>query len=111
MARRIKVDSEKLVKMVQDGTVEKAVLEKFGLNDTIQRQTAAANALNQMKRSPKSRSTACRSPKVVREVRVSKRGSIAIPRKFVEALGFHTGDAFQVSPSKAGLSLKKVRAD
>ena len=111
MARRIKVDPDKLVKMVQEGTVEKEVLEKFGLDSINQFKVARVKALNRTEQTAKSRSTAAASARLSGRVKVSKRGSIAISRKLVEALGFQIGDTFQVSPSKAGLSLKKRKRE
>jgi hypothetical protein len=42
------------------------------------------------------------------EIKVNKRGSLAIPKERIEGMGFKVGDAFSIRPSKAGISLKKA---
>lgn len=111
MARRIIIDPEKLIQMVQDGTVQKEILEKFGLNTAGQPKVACANALMETGKAPAiqrgKKAAAGRAKKPV-QVKVGKKGSIAIPKKLIADLGMKAGDTFVVRPSKAGLSLKKI---
>jgi AbrB family looped-hinge helix DNA binding protein len=110
MAKRIRVDSEKLIQMVQKGTVQKEILEKFGLNTATQLKVAYADALITTGKAPaiQKSSRAAKSTQAARRVKIGKRGSIAIPKRIVEELGLKIGDTFQVRPSKAGISLKKT---
>jgi AbrB family looped-hinge helix DNA binding protein len=111
MARRIIIDPEKLIQMVQNGTVQKEILEKFGLNTAGQLKVAYANALMEAGKAPaiqrEKKAAAGRAKKPV-QVKVGKKGSIAIPKKLIADLGMKAGDTFVVRPSKAGLSLKKI---
>jgi hypothetical protein len=43
---------------------------------------------------------------VKKEVAVSKRGSLIIPKELVEALGFKVGDLFLARKTRTGISLK-----
>jgi hypothetical protein len=97
MARRIKIDSGKLIQMVQEGTVAPEILDKFGLS--IPRQETVGEP-DDSKRSG--------GEPAHRKVKIGKRGSIAIPKKLVAELGLNIGDRFRVRPSKVGLSLKKI---
>ncbi|MGD8367109.1 MAG: hypothetical protein PVG78_05680 [Desulfobacterales bacterium] len=110
MAKRIKVDSDKLIQMVQEGTVQKEILEKFGLNSASQLKVAYADALMVTGKAPaiKKGSRVKKAAAAAPRVKIGKRGSIAISKRLVEELGLQIGDTFQVRPSKAGLSLKKT---
>ena len=110
MAKRIRVDSEKLIQMVQEGTVQKEILEKFGLNSASQLKVAYADALMTTGKAPviKKGRRARKPAALARRVKIGKRGSIAIPKRIVEELGLKIGDTFLVRPSKAGISLKKA---
>ena len=99
MARRIKIDPGKLIKMVREGTVAPEILDKFGLSIPRQ-ETAGGGDTDDMKNSA--------TLSTNRRVKIGKRGSIAIPRKLVAELGLNIGDRFRVRPSRAGLSLKKI---
>jgi hypothetical protein len=111
MARRIIIDSKKLIQMVQDGTVQKEILEKFGLNTARQLEAAYANALMESGKARavhRVKKAAAGRAKKPPQVKVGKRGSIAISKKLIADLGLKAGDTFVVRPSKAGLSLKKI---
>jgi bifunctional DNA-binding transcriptional regulator/antitoxin component of YhaV-PrlF toxin-antitoxin module len=45
---------------------------------------------------------------VKKEVAVSKRGSLIIPKELIEELGFKVGDLFMARKTKVGISLKLV---
>ena len=47
---------------------------------------------------------------VKKEVAVSKRGSLIIPKELIEDLGFKVGDQFLARKTKVGISLKLVWA-
>jgi hypothetical protein len=106
MARRIVVDSKKLLQKIQDGTMQKEVLEKFGLSSEGQLQAACKRRLKKGGQGVGGRKGTAVAG---RRIAVGKRGSIAIPKELVQTFGFCIGDAFQVSPSKTGLSLKKLK--
>jgi hypothetical protein len=110
MAKRIRVDSEKLIQMVQEGSVQKEILEKFGLNTASQLKVAYADALMATGKAPtiQKGGRTKKAGAASRRVRIGKRGSIAIPKRMVEELGLKIGDTFQVRSSAAGLSLKKT---
>jgi hypothetical protein len=110
MPKKKKIDSKKLIKMVQDGKEQKQIMSKFGFKNSSQLKVAYANALMDAGKVPEIQSSrgAKKAVGVKREVSVNKRGSLVIPKAIVEDLGLKQGAAFAVRPSKAGLSLKKM---
>ncbi len=110
MPKKKKVDSTKLIKLVEEGKEQKEIMEKFGFKNSSQLKVAYANALMDAGKVPEIQSSrgGKKAGGVKREVSVNKRGSLVIPKAVVEDLGLKEGAAFTVRPSKAGLSLKKM---
>jgi hypothetical protein len=96
MARRRKVDAAKVIEAVQSGRLSKDVMEEYGLEK-------ASPPRRRRGRRPSSE-----TPAIIHfgEVAISKRGSLALPRTMVEALGFKIDDLFIIRRTKAGLILK-----
>lgn len=111
MPKKLEVDYPKLVAAIQDGTPQKQIMKDFGLNTAAQVKAAylegligsgAVPAIVSSRGGPKTKETS------EKEARVSKRGSIALPKEMVEELGYQIGDAFMVRKTKVGVSLKKI---
>lgn len=110
MPKKKKIDSKKLIKMVEEGKDQKEIMDKFNFKNSSQMKVAYANALMDAGKVPEIQSArgGKKAGAVKREVAVNKRGSLVIPKAVVEDLGLKEGTAFTVRPSKAGLSLKKL---
>jgi hypothetical protein len=110
MAKKKKIDSAGLMKMVQDGKPQKEIMDKFGFKNSNQLKVAYANALMQTGKVPEIKSSrgGAAAKGVKRDVSVNKRGSLVIPKALVEELGLKAGQTYHVRPSKSGLSLKKL---
>jgi bifunctional DNA-binding transcriptional regulator/antitoxin component of YhaV-PrlF toxin-antitoxin module len=110
MPKKKKIDSKKLIKMVQEGKDQKEIMAKFNFKNSSQLKVAYANALMDSGKVPEIQSArgGKKAGAVKREVLVNKRGSLVIPKALVEDLGLKEGATFTVRPSKAGLSLKKM---
>lgn len=109
MPKRVRVDHDKLVKMVTEKTDQKKIMEHFGFKTATQLKVAYANALIQTGAAPAIKSARGAKAKkgISKQVAVGKRGSIIIPKALVEELGFKVGDGFLVKKTKAGVSLSQ----
>ena len=110
MAKRKEIDGKILVKMVKDGVPQSEIMEKFEFNTSTQLKVAYANALMDAGKIPEIQSSRGGKPAggIKKEVAVSKRGSLVIPKDLIEDLGFKEGDVFFTRKTKAGISLKLV---
>jgi hypothetical protein len=110
MAKRKEIDGKLLVKMVKDGAPQSDIIKKFGFNTSTQLKVAYANALMESGKIPEIKSPRGGKPAggIKKEVSVSKRGSLIIPKGLIEELGFKEGDLFVTRKTKAGISLKLV---
>jgi hypothetical protein len=109
MAKRIKVDYNKLLKLLKDGVPQNEIMTKFGFKNSTQLKTAVANAAMEAKLIPKLIGGRGRTPAkaISKTVKVNSRGSLIIPKQVAGFYGLKVGDSFEVRKSKAGLSLKK----
>ena len=110
MPKKITVDSKKLIKMVQDGTLRSEVMDAFGFKTPTQLNTAYMNALMDEGMVPEIKSGWRGSAKTQpsKEVRVGKTGSVIIAKELADEMGFTQNDRFQVKKTKNGISLKKL---
>ena len=109
MAKRKKIDSGKLVKMITDGVEQSEILEEFGFKNSTQLKVAYTNALMNTGQiaAIKSSRGGTTARQVSKEVVVGKRGSLIIPKALVGELGFLEGDSFLVKKTKVGISLSR----
>ena len=111
MPKKLKVNTDKLIKAVQSGEASTEIMKKFGIKTSAQLKTLYLDALVEKGNVSGIVSTRGRgkpSAKEVNEIVVNKRGSLVIPRKMVEEFGFEIGEAFKVRKTKAGISLKQI---
>jgi hypothetical protein len=110
MAKRKEFDAKRLAKMVKDGVAQNEIMKKFGFNTSTQLKVAYANAMMETGEIPEIQSARGAQPSngVKKEVSVSKRGSLVMPKELIEELGFKEKDLFVTRKTKAGISLKLI---
>lgn len=109
MPAKKKVNGAKLIKMAESGAHQKEIMKAFKFNTAAQLKSHLFDALAQAGKAPKiesGRGKAKASP--VKNVFVSKRGSVVIPKIMIEEMGFSEGNKFTVRKTKSGISLKMV---
>jgi hypothetical protein len=111
MARKKNVDFNKLIKAVESGMPAKEIMSTFNIKSRIQLKSLYADALVEKGKAAPIAGRASRageSAKKSRGIAVNKRGSLVVPRSFVEEMGYAIGDMFTLRRTKSGLSLKKA---
>jgi len=110
MPKKKTVDTKSLLKMVEDGAPQKAVMDKFGFKTSTQLKVAYLNAAVESGKVPeiKGGRGAKEKDPVSKEVAVNKRGSLVIPKGLVEEFGLKEADSFLVKKTKAGISLSRI---
>lgn len=109
MPAKKKVDGEKLIKMVASGKQQSEIIKEFKFNTAAQFKTHYLEALMKAGKAPEIKTSRGRKKAApVKEVTVSKRGSVVIPKAMIDELGFKQGNKFAVRKTKAGISLKAV---
>jgi AbrB family looped-hinge helix DNA binding protein len=109
MPAKKKVDGKKLIKMVESGKLQSQIMKDFKFNTAAQLKAHYLDALMQAGKAPEIKSGRGKSkaaPK--KEVVVSKRGSVVIPKTMIEAMGYAEGSKFAVRKTKAGISLRTL---
>jgi ABC-type proline/glycine betaine transport system ATPase subunit len=109
MPRRIIIDHQKLIKMVEDGVPRTEIMKKFGHSTSAQLKNAYMRALiaeGKVASIKGSRGAG----KAVKEkpIVVGKRGSIVIPAEKVVDLGVGKDDKFTIRKTRAGIALKRL---
>jgi AbrB family looped-hinge helix DNA binding protein len=104
------VDGKKLIEMIKKGTEQSQIMKKFGFENATQLKVAYANALMEEVKAPQIQgpSKAIGAKKDKMQVKVTKRGSISIPKDVVEMLGMEEGDRLEVRKTKSGISLRQL---
>ena len=110
MPAKKKVDGAKLIKLVESGKHQREIMKEFKFSSPAQLKSHYLEALMnagkasqiQSGRGGGSNNKAADS----KEVFVSKRGSVVIPKLMIEEMGFAEGSRFSVRKTKSGISLK-----
>jgi hypothetical protein len=109
MAKRKKVDSKDLIKMVEAGEIQTDIMKKFGYKTSTQLKTAYMNALIEAgKVTPITGGRGAGKAEKVKLIGVGKRGSIIISKEMVDGLGIGADSKYSVRKTKAGIALKKL---
>ncbi len=108
MAKKKVIDLKALIKAVESGLPRKEIMNQFGFSSPVQVNTYYLDALIETGRA---RAISGRKPKAGRgknqnTVKVTKRGSISVPKELIEEMGYKEGDSFIVNKTRAGLILK-----
>ena len=111
MPKRRIINYKDLVKMIENGSLQPEILEKFGFKNSTQLKVAYANALMESGGAPKIKGKG-RTKKVKpvsTKVTVNGRGSLIIPKALIESMKIKVGQAFEVKKTATGISLKTVK--
>jgi len=104
------IDDKKLLDMIKNETEQSEIMKEFGFKTSHQLKIAYMNALIQAGEAPEIKSTTKRRKKKTVDIKVTvnKKGSLSIPSKVIEDIGFKIGQAFQLKKTQSGIQLKIV---
>jgi hypothetical protein len=109
MPRKIIIDHQKLIKMIEDGVPRAEIMKKFGYGTSAQLRSAYMTALiAERKVSGIKDGRGARKADKEKILVVGKRGSIVIPAEMVIELEIGKDDKFTIRKTKVGIALKKV---
>lgn len=109
MPPKKKINGEKLIKVVEGGKHQKEIMKEFKFNTAAQFKAHYLDALMQAGKAPEIKSGRGKTKaKPSKEVLVSKRGSVVIPKTMIGEMGFPEGKKFTVRKTKSGISLKAM---
>ena len=109
MPAKKKVNGDKLIKLVESGKHQLEIMKTFGFNTAAQFKAHYLDALMKAGKAPAIKSGRGKAPvSSAKEVLVSKRGSVVIPKSMIEEMGFKVGSKFGVRKTKSGISLKAI---
>lgn len=109
MPAKKKVDGAKLIKMVESGKHQQEIMKEFKFNTAAQFKAHFLDALMKAGKAPAIKSGRGKAKaNSAKEVLVSKRGSVVIPKSIVDEMGFAEGNKFTVRKTKSGISLKAI---
>ena len=96
--------------MIENGSLQPEILEKFGFKNSTQLKVAYANALMNTGGAPKikGKGKTKKAKPVNTKVTVNGRGSLIIPKALVDSMKIKTDQAFNVKKVASGIPLKKV---
>ena len=112
MPRKLNVDTDKLVAAIESGRPSAEIMTEFGIKTLTQLKALYVDALMARERVPsiislKGRAVAPGSSS--KEIRVNNRGSLIVPKEFIDEMGFEVGASFSVQRTDAGVSLKRAK--
>ena len=104
MPAKKKVDGAKLIKMVESGKHQSEIMKAFKFNTAAQFKAHYLDALMKTGKAPEIKSgRASKKAAASKEVLVSKRGSVVIPKGMITEMGFKEGSKFVVRKTKSGI--------
>ncbi len=109
MPAKKKIDGAKLINMVKSGKLQQEIMKAFKFNTAAQFKAHYLDALMKAGEAPEiksGRGKAKNNP--TKDVLVSKRGSVVIPKSMIDEMGFAQGNKFTVRKTKSGISLKAI---
>jgi len=107
MPAKKKINGAKLIKMVGSGSHQRDIMKQFKFNTTAQLKAHYLDALMKAGKAPEIKSGRAKAKaNPSKEVMVSKRGSLVIPKGMIDEMGFSEGKKFSVRKTKSGISLK-----
>ena len=109
MPAKKKIDGDKLIKMVESGKHQQEIMKTFKFNTAAQFKAHFLEALVKAGKAPEIKSGRGKVKAAsAKEVMVSKRGSVVIPKSVIDEMGFPEGNKFTVRKTKSGISLKAM---
>lgn len=108
MAKKKVIDLKALIKAVESGLPRKKIMNQFGFSSPVQVNTYYLDALidTGRARAISGHQSKTELKKDQNTVKVTKRGSVSVPKELVEEMGYKEGDSFIVNKTRAGLILK-----
>ena len=110
MPKRKKIDPKGLSKMIDAGTPQAEIMEKFGFKNSSQLKVAYANAMMETGKAAKIKTgRKAKAVPVDTKVTINKRGTLVIPKAVVESFKLTEGETFEAKKTKGGIRLAKVQ--
>jgi hypothetical protein len=110
MPAKKKIDGAKLIKMVKSGKHQQEIMGAFKFNTAAQFKAHYLDALMEAGEAPEIKSGRKKTKaNPAKEVLVSKRGSVVIPKSMIDEMGFTQGEKFIVRKTKSGISLRATK--
>ena len=111
MPKKKKIDGKALIKMIDDGTPQVEIMDKFGFKNSAQLKVAYINAMMDAGKAPKIKTgrKAKAATAVDTKVAVNKRGTLVIPKAVIQSFGLAEGETFEAKKTKGGIQLKKAQ--
>ena len=107
MPAKKKIDANKLIKAVESGKYQSDIMKEFKLNTAAQLKNHYLDALVKSGKVTEIKSGRGKvKASTSKEVAVSKRGSVVIPKGLIDTMGYAEGTQFSVRRTKTGISLK-----
>lgn len=107
MPAKKKINGAKLIKLVESGKHQLEIMKAFKFNTAAQFKAHYLDALMKAGKAPAIKSGRSKAPvRSDKDVLVSKRGSVVIPKSVIEEMGYKEGNKFTVRKTKSGISLK-----
>jgi hypothetical protein len=107
MPAKKKIDANKLIKAVESGKHQSDIMKEFKLNTAAQLKNHYLDALVKSGKATQIKSGRGKvKASASKEVLVSKRGSVVIPKALIDTMGYSEGTQFTVRKTKTGISLK-----
>lgn len=109
MPAKKKIDANKLIKAVESGKHQSEIMKEFKFNTAAQLKNHYLDALVKSGKALEIKSGRGKAKaSAAKEVFVSKRGSVVIPKSMIETMDFAEGTKFTVRKTKSGISLKTM---
>jgi AbrB family looped-hinge helix DNA binding protein len=109
MPAKKKIDGAKLIKMVESGKHQQEIMKELKFNTAAQFKAHYLDALMKAGKAPEIKSGRKKAKdNPAKEVMVSKRGSVVIPKSIIDEMGFKEGSKFIVRKTKSGISLRAM---
>ncbi len=110
MAKKTKIDNKRFMEMIKEGFSKKEIMKTFGIKTYAQFDSKYNKVAIEMGLIPAPKRTKAKK-KDESIIKIGKRGSITIPKNFVEEFGFKENDEFDIKMAKNGISLKLRKED
>ena len=105
MTKRRRVDASKLIEAVESGRLKKDIMDLYGVEAPSKKSKVSGLRRRRGRQSDGTLDVGF-FPNV--ELRITKRGSLVLPRSLIEELGYEQGDEFIARKTKVGISLRKT---
>ncbi len=95
-----------LVDAVESGVPRRVIMERFKFNSPTQVTAYYLDGLVEIGRAKAIVGRRSETARKGKTVKVTRRGSISIPKEMIQEMGYQAGDSFRISKTRAGVILK-----